>query len=453
MNLKKQFLPILIFLTSLSFGQETQEKSEVYKMTLQEAIDFAMDSAYANINAQQDVAIAIKKKWETTADGLPQINGQVNYENNPKLSVTPLPGELIGEPGTTVPVSFGNKHTMNASARLDQLIFDGSYIVALQAAKTFLEYSANNKLKTEYEVRTNVITAYGNVLLSKNSIDITENNLDNAENNLDETQKIFENGLAEEEEVEQLKITTQQLKSQLNNAERMHDIAKESLNMVLGLPIEAEVILLDELEILATQNILESDASEDFNLEETVDFKIAKNLVEQRDLEFKLEKSKALPTLSAFVNYGATSFGDEFNFFESGKDWYEFSTIGVSLSVPIFSSFQRHARTQQAKIELEKAEVQKEQAINEIKRTYNSAQSEMTYAVENFEISKDNLNLAERISYKNEVKFKEGLASSFELRQAQVQLYQAQNEYLQSMLNVINAKAELEKIKNKPLQN
>ncbi|MDN6280524.1 MAG: TolC family protein, partial [Psychroflexus sp.] len=60
---------------------------------------------------------------------------------------------------------------------------------------------------------------------------------------------------------------------------------------------------------------------------------------------------------------------------------------------------------------------------------------------------------AERISHKNEIKFKEGLASSFELRQAQVQLYQAQNEYLQSMLNVINAKAELEKIKNKPLQN
>ncbi|SEA67394.1 TolC family protein [Psychroflexus halocasei] len=453
MNLKKHFLLIFIFLTTLTFGQETQEKSEVYKMTLQDAIDFAMDSAYANINAQQDVAIAIKKKWETTADGLPQINGQVNYENNPKLTVTPLPGELIGEPGTTVPVSFGNKHNMNASARLDQLIFDGSYIVALQAAKTFLEYSANNKLKTEYEVRTNVITAYGNVLLSKNSIDITENNLDNAENNLDETQKIFDNGLAEEEEVEQLKITTQQLKSQLNNAKRMHEIAKESLNMVLGLPVEAEVILLDELEILATQNILETDASEDFKLEETVDFKIAKNLVEQRDLEFKLEKSKALPTLSAFVNYGATSFGDEFNFFESGKDWYEFSTIGVSLSVPIFSSFQRHSRTQQAKMELEKAEVQKEQAINEIKRTYNAAKSEMTYATENFEISKDNLNLAERISHKNEIKFKEGLASSFELRQAQVQLYQAQNEYLQSMLNVINAKAELEKIKNKPLQN
>lgn len=450
MNFKKHFLLIFILLTSLSYGQE---KSKAYKLTLQEAIDFAMDSAYANINAQRDVSIAIKKKWETTADGLPQINGQVNYENNPKLSVTPLPGELIGEPGTTVPVSFGNKHTMNASARLDQLIFDGSYLVALQAAKTFQEYSANNKLKTAYEVRTNVITAYGNVLLSKNSIDITQSNLDNARKNLDETQKIYENGLAEEEDVEQLKITTQQLKSQLSNAERMHQITKESLNMVLGLSIDAEVVLLDELEVLATLNILESESSDDFDLEETVDFKIANNLVEQRVLELKLEKSKALPRLSAFVNYGTSSFSNEFDFFDSGSDWYDFSTIGVSLNIPIFSSLQRQSKTQQAKMELDKAETQKEQAVNDIKRKYNAAESEMTYAIENFEIGKDNLNLAERISHKNEVKFTEGLSTSFELRQAQVQLYQAQNEYLQSMLNVINAKAELERIKNKPFQN
>ncbi|QSS96277.1 TolC family protein [Psychroflexus sp. ALD_RP9] len=448
--MKKQTLTLLLLLcVNLTFSQD----EKVYNFTLQEAINFATDSAYANINAQKDVAIALKRKWETTADGLPQISGQVNYENNPKLTVTPLPAEIVGgEPGTTVPVTFGQRHNMRATGTVNQLIFDGSYIVALQAAKTFLEYSANAKEKTALEVRKNVITAYGNVLLAKNSIEITQNNLNEALDNLNETRKIYENGLAEEEDVEQLQITSQQLKSQLRNAERMYNIAKESLNMVLGIDVSVEVILEDTLENLAAKEAMLQTETQEFNFENTIDYKIAKNLVEQRDLELKLQRSQALPSLSAFANYGATSFGNQFEFFESGTDWFEFATIGVSLNVPIFSSFKRDAQTQQAKIELEKAKLQRKQTINQIQLDLNSAQSDFDFAVENYTIAQKNLNLAERIQQKNEVKFKEGLASSFELRQAQTQLYQAQNEYLQAMLNLINTKAELEKVKNTPLQ-
>lgn len=448
MKSKYLILCALVWLAHLAHAQD--EKSYVF--SLEEAIAFASDSAYANITAQKDVAIAIKRKWETTADGLPQLNADVAYENNPTLRVTPLPGEIVGgEPGTTVPVTFGQRHNITATGTLNQLIFDGSYIVAVQAAKTFLEYSANNKEKTALEVRKNVITAYGNVLLAENSIDITKNNLDKALENLRETRIVYENGLAEEEDVEQLQITSQQLKSQLRNAERMHEIAQESLNMVLGIGITTKVELTDDLRTLAAKEALENTTT-DFDYANTIEFKIANNLVEQRDLELKLQKSEALPSLSAFANYGAITFGNEFDLLDQNKGWFNFATIGVTLNVPIFSSFKRSAQTQQAKIELEKAKLQQEQAINEIKLNLNSAQSDFDFAVENYEIAQQNLNLAERIERKNDVKFKEGLATSFELRQAQVQLYQSQNEYLQAMLNVINTKAELDKVKNTPIQ-
>jgi outer membrane protein TolC len=343
---------------------------------------------------------------------------------------------------------------MNASVTLNQLIFDGSYIVALQAAKTFLEYSDNNELRTKLEVRKDVVSAYGNVLVSKNSIEIIKNNLEAAEKNLYETRKIYENGLAEEEDVEQLQITFQQLQSQLKNAKRMLEISKESLNMVLGLPVSTEVTLLEDLENLASRDALETELLKDeLNVKKTIEFKIANNLVEQRELEMKLEKSKALPSLSAFVNYGQTSFGEDFEFFSSRADWFEFSTIGVSLNVPIFSSLQRSARTQKARIEKKKAETQKTQAINEIKLQLNNARSNFEFAIDNYELSKKNLELAERIEYKNQLKFKEGVATSFELRQAQQQLYSAQNELLQSMLDIINSKAEIEKIINTPFTN
>ncbi|NEV92586.1 TolC family protein [Psychroflexus sp. YR1-1] len=445
----------LLLCTFLGLSAQQAEPPKSYEFTLQQAIDFAIDSSYATINARRDVAIALKQKWETTADGLPQIDGAVNYEYNAIIRQTPLPGEIVGgEPGTFVPVQFSPRQNMNASVTLNQLIFDGSYIVALQAAKTFLQYSDNAETRTKLEVRKDVVSAYGNVLLTQNSINIIENNLKTAKENLYETRKIYENGLAEEEDVEQLQITYQQLQSQLNNAQRMSAISKESLNMVLGLPVSTEVILLEDLENLANREVLEAEVlADELQIENTIQFKIADNLVKQRELEMKLEKSKALPSLSAFANYGQTSFGDDFEFFSSRAEWFEFSTIGVSLNVPIFSSLQRSARTQKAKIEMKKAETQKTQAINQIKLQLNSAKSNFEFAVDNYELSKKNLALAERIEYKNQIKFKEGVSSSFELRQAQQQLYAAQNELLQSMLDIINSKAEIEKIINTPFTN
>jgi len=451
----KKLIFSLIVIMSMSVYAQDQNEPKSYRFTLQEAIDFAIDSSYATINARRDVAIALKQKWETTADGLPQIDGGLTYEYNPIIRQTPLPAELVdGEPGTFIPVEFSPRQNMNASVTLNQIIFDGSYIVALQAAKTFLEYSDNNETRTKLEVRKDVVSAYGNVLLTQNSIVIVESNLETAKENLRETRITFENGLAEEEDVEQLQITYQQLQSQLNNAKRMEDISKESLNMVLGLPISTEVELLEDLENLANRDALEAKLiTEDLQVENTIQFKIADNLVKQRELEMKLEKSKALPSLSAFANYGQISFGENFEFFSSQADWFEFSTIGVSLNVPIFSSLQRSARTQKAKIEMEKAETRKVEAINQINLQLNNAKSNFEFAVDNYELSKDNLKLAERIERKNQIKFKEGVGTSFELRQAQLQLYTAQNELLQSMLDIINSKAEIEKIINTPFTN
>src|SRR5690606_12391168 len=145
-------------------------------------------------------AKAIKQKWETTAQGLPQIDGNISYNNNLKQPVTLLPAEITGgEPGTFVPVTFGTKQSANAVATLNQLIFDGSYLVGLKAAKAFLRYSENANEKTRLEVRKSVINAYGSVLLAQELVDIFEKNKTNLEDNLNETRKIYENGLGEEE--------------------------------------------------------------------------------------------------------------------------------------------------------------------------------------------------------------------------------------------------------------
>ena len=442
-------LVIFSFVLSVSLGFSQEQQS--YSFSLEEAITFALDSNYTSINSRRDIAKAIKQKWEATATGLPQIDGKISYNNNLKQPVTLIPGEISGgAPGTFVPVSFGTKQNANAVATLDQLIFDGSYLVGLQAAKAFLDYSENAFEKTQLEVRKGVINAYGSVLMAEEFVLIIESNKANLEANLYETRKIFENGLTEEEDVEQLEITYLEMENQLNNALRSRVISKQMFNLALGIDVSAPVTFTDSLDDLANKNISLSDLDTALDIEETVDYKIAFNLIEQRNLEMKLEKSRYLPTLSAFVNYGTSANSDDFSFFNGDQKWYQSSVLGVSLNVPIFSSGMRNARTQQSKIALDQAETDFEQTMQQIRLDLKTAQSNYRFAIEAYRISQKNLTLAERIENKNQVKFTEGLASSFDLRQAQIQLYTSQQQYFQAMLDVISTHAELETVLNTP---
>lgn len=444
---KKTLIFSFILFTFVGFSQEQKD----YRFSLEEAVTFALDSNYTSINARRDIAKAIKQKWETTAQGLPQIDGNLSYQNNLKQPITLIPAEFGGgEPGTFTPVSFGTKQNANAVATLNQLIFDGSYLVGLKAAKAFLRFSENANEKTRLEVRKGVINAYGSVLLAQELVDIFEKNKTNLEDNLFETRKIFENGLAEEESVEQLEITLLDIDTQLNNARRSKAIAKQMFNLALGIDVETSVVLTDDLDKLADNNISLALLDASLNIEENIDYKIANNLTEQRYFEMQLEKSKFLPRLSAFVNYGASANSENFTFFNGDQKWYQSSVLGVSLSIPIFSSGMRSAKAQRAEIALDQAKTDFEQSKQEIKLDLTSARSNYQFAIDKYENSKRNLQLAERIENKNQIKFTEGLSTSFDLRQAQTQFYSAQQQYFQSMLDVINEKANLETVLNIP---
>ena len=440
-----QFLSLFLLLLFTVVQSQEQPNS----FSLDEAIAFALENNYSAVNADRDIQDAIKQKWETIADGLPQISGDISYQNQLKQPVSLIPAEFFGgDPGTFVPITFGQPQQANATATLRQQIFDGSYLVGVQATKTFLRYSTNNKEKTDLEVRKAVVEAYGNVLLAIEGITILEKNLATVEKNLFETTKIFENGLGDEESVEQLQITFSSLETTYKYSIRLKEITQRMLNLIMGLDIDTPIQLTEKLDDLTLRKIDLKLLDSPFSMENNVDYKLALNLNEQKELELKLAKSRALPTLNAFVNYGSASFSDSFNFLSGIPDWYNSSILGFDLNIPIFSSLKRRAGTQRAKIALEKAKTQLTEAEEQIRLQVERSKSEYFLAIEQYETSKQNLGLAERIEIKNQVKYFEGLASSFELRQAQIQLYTAQQEYLQSMVDVINTKTALETLLN-----
>ncbi len=443
--MKHNFLIFLLFIAGSSMAQDPPGN-----FSLNEAIAFALENNYSAVNADRDIIAAKKQKWETIAAGLPQIDGAISYQNQLKQPVSQIPAEFFdgGEPGTFVPIVFGQAQQATAVATLTQKIFDGSYIVGVQATKTFLDYSANNKEKTLLDIRKAVTEAYGNVLLAQESISIFEKNITNLEKNLFETTKIHENGLGDEESVEQLQITLSSVDNQLKNAVRLKKITLQMLNLVMGNAIDSPTKLTEDLDKLTQEQLEPGLLETQFNIENNVDFKLANNLNEQRYFEWKLAKSRALPTLNAFVNYGSSAFADNFNFLDSNQKWFDFSILGFDLNIPLFSSGKRSASTARAKIAFEKTKTQLTEAEEQIRLQLESAKSNYIMAIEQYETFKENLALAERIEKKNQIKYFEGIASSFELRQAQTQLYDAQQGFLQSMVEVINNKVGLETILN-----
>lgn len=435
-----------LFLLLACIGMQAQETKKSYSFSLQQAIEHALQYNYAAKNSGLDIEAAKKKKWETTASGLPQINAGLDYQNNFVIQQSVIPAEFLGgEPGEFAEVAFGTRHTMLARTTLSQLIFDGSYIVALQASKTYLSFFETSKKKTDIDVREMIINSYGNVLLAEENIKILEKNKTTLEKTLFDTEQTYKNGLIEEENVEQLKITLSSINSSLNYTKRLKDISYNMLKINLGIELNDQLTLTDKLESLTTSNLDLALTGSTFEVQNNINYQLSTNFVEQRTLEMKLEKSKFLPSLAASVNFGYNAFGDQFQFFTPNQKWLNYSNLGMSLNVPIFSSFGKTAKVQQAKIALEQAKTQLTETEQKLKLNYQNAKSDYEYSVEQYFSSKENLSLAERIEKKQQVKFTEGLSTSFDFTDAQRQLYSAQQSYLQSMIDVVNKKAALEK--------
>lgn len=438
----------LLYLSlSIYLGLSAQQGPTVFG--LEEAVKYGLKNNPSMQNASLEIQKAYKERWATIAIGLPQISASGSYQNFLELPVSLVPAQFFGgNEGEFAELQFGTNQNMVGSVQVNQLIFDGSYIVGVQASAVYLKISELGYEKTSIEVRKAIVDAYGTVLLARENAAILAKNKNNLEKTLAETKKIVANGFAEEENVEQLALTLSRLDTQLNYANNLKVITTKMLKWVMGMPEEESLELTQTLEELVALKMLASLSDSEFNIDNNVDLKFAENDMEADILLYRLEKSKALPSLSAFVNGTYTGNANDFNFTQSDQNWFYSSLFGVNLQLPIFSSLMRSAKTQKAKLAVVQAETRLEDTRNRLSIELEMALNDVNLALKNYNTSKKDLALAERIEQKNKVKYLEGISSSFELREAQQQLYTVQNQYLQSMKSVIDAKTKLETLTN-----
>ena len=438
----------LIYLIMLSFTVFAQD-NPVLEFSLEEAVEHALLYNNTAQNSTSDVRLAQLQKWQTTSTGLPQINANISYNNWIQQQISLIPAEFFGgNVGEFTEVAFVTKQTMNGTLTISQKIFDGSYLVGLQAAKVYLEISKNAQEKTYSELRKVVTNAYGNILLTEENIKILNANIAVIEKNIEDLKKVYENGMTEEENIEQLQLTRSGLISAKNYNLTLKGLAYAMFNLTIGVDTNATVVLSDSMEDLIALSEIKNTSINKNSVENAIDFKIARNDLKSKELLLKLEKSKALPTINAFVNGTYSGNSNNFDFLDQSQKWFGASMFGLNMSIPLFSSLGRSALTQKAKINLEKSERDLNNLRQQILVKIKSAENDLSFAKQDLVNKKQGLDLAKRIEQKNQIKFFEGLASSFELSQAQTQLYTAQQQYIQAMLYVLNKHIALDVLLN-----
>jgi len=443
---KLQFLLLMLILLTAG-GVVAQD---TLRFSLEEAKAYALENSYTIRNSSLDVAAARKKVWETIATGLPQVKGSASYTNFLNLPVSLIPGQFFGEAeGTYVPVKFGQDYNSDFGFTVDQLLFDGSYIVGVSSAKIYLQLSTLSKEKAVIEIRHAVEQAYYSTLVAKSNLDVMNGNLQNNQKLLTDTKALFDNGFVEEQDVDQMQLIVQRAENEIMKAEREIRVAEMVLKYTLGVDVENPISLTDKLTDFIEPLIQEENGQTAFDHTGHVDYKL---LDAQRQANYKLlqlEKSAFLPTISAFYSWNKAAYGNSWNLYKNSVAWFPSSMWGLNISVPIFSSGMRLAKVRQAQLELEKSENDQKQSEQALQRDYLMAIADIESSVDQLKNDVDNKKLAKTIYDKTKIKYNNGLVSSTELAQTESQYIQAQGSWVASVMQLFNSKISLDRATGK----
>lgn len=427
----------------LGFQVAAQESApESRSFTRAEAETYALEHNYDIQNSALEIERAKKVIFQNVALGLPQVNATGNLMNNIQIQ------QQVAQFDPTLPpqaFAFGVQYGSGVGVQVDQLIFDGSYIVALMATEVVKQTAANSYEKSAIEIREQVAQAYHLVLTTERSLKIVRDNITFIEQSLFETRELFNTGFVEQQDVDQLDLLLTNLKSNEDYLMKQSEVARTILKLRMGIPIAETITLTDEIESLV---LIAADGTaliaESFNPTSHIDYRTLQTGIRGQELTLRNEQVQWLPKLSAFYSYNhqfqSTNLGNIYTGkpFEVNIDGDNFSfnapyqNLGLSLRWTLFQGGARVARIQEARIELDKLQNQETQLTDMLQIQYQTARAEYSFAVNNFLAQKKNVSIAEGIRDRTSIKFREGLVSSLEFTQAE-------NQYQDALRNMINA--------------
>lgn len=446
MNKKNILLLCILFIYLPGFSQE--KKTESYSFSLKQSLDYANLNQAEVLNAGIDEEIAQAKVREIIGIGLPQLNAGVDVKYFAKLPTSLIPAQFFGgRSGEFMAISFGTNYNMAPSIDASQLIFDGSYLVGVQAAKVYMQLAQKATEKSKTELTATVSKAYYSVLINEEHAKLIDINIERSKKLLSDSKVLFENGFIEKIDIDRLTVLNNNLLSEKEKIQRLIELSYYLLKFQMGMDVTASLSLADKLSEIDFKSVL--IPSGNFDYSKKIDYSMMQTLKSIKELDLKRYKVAYLPSIIAYGSLSTQAQRNTFDFFHTGpglaNKWYPTGVIGAKLSIPIFDGLQKLRRINQASLEVKKTENNMKMLSASIDLQIESAKTSMLNSINSMETQKKNMELAEEVLKVVKTKYEEGVGSNIEIINAEAAQKEARINYYSALYDAIIAKVDLEK--------
>ena len=398
------------------------------KFSLASAQDYALDHAYGVQIAQLEIDRAKQIYRQNLAYGLPQASASGQYIYNVELGalVTDFDGNGILEE-----LVFGTDYQAQAGVAVNQLIFDGSYVVGLMAAKVLKEGAAIGMEQSKAELKREVAKAYHLSLLSEESINVLKANEGYLADLAFEMQKMNEAGLVSKADADQMMLNYNNIKNTLRYAEGQAKVAKMLLKLQMGFPVEKELLLVDNMEDLVVNAAVASTmANIAFDPTSSVDYMGMANQVEGAELQLLNQRLGFLPTIGVTYQNNIQYMSEKANIFSDNAVDIPSSLVAGNINIPLFTSGNGHAKVQEARIQRDQAIIGLQQMEDGLVIQHAALVNDFHQGIAEYLAQKQSVSLAKRIRDQRRLEYKEGMTSSMELTQSEAQYQEALQAFI-----------------------
>lgn len=427
--MKKTILILSLFLGMLN---STFAQGNEMSLTIEEAKQYAINHNRSLQNASLDAQIAEANRWQIIATMLPQLKASFDYTNMCGYEMKIMNMAMAMPPYGT----FG----LTAS-----MAITGAQIVGTQMQKIAIDMSNISLKKTERSITSNVTKTYMSILAMESTVTLLEKNLENMEKLHQITEKSVKIGVVEQTEADKLLVQVATMRSGIHSTKRALEVLYNSMVLQLGADVNTKLVLTDKIENTLNVDGAMSLLNTQFEIDSNYNYQLLQKNLELSKKQVLSSEVAFAPTIAAYYQYSNKKYFSD----EQTMDMTPPNTVGLSVSIPLWTDWQRMSDIKEAKISYKKTE----NTFNDTKAGLLVQEKQLRYnltsAYENYEIQTNNLDVTKRVFDNITIKYGQGAASSLEVTTASSNLVMAQSTYISAMLDLINAKVELEDLLNK----
>jgi len=409
-------------------------------LTLQQALKFAIEHKAEAQKARLEVENAQYLIDEVKGSALPQVNGSGTLTYNPMLQKSALPGEIIGKPGETVMVAFGQKWQSNAVLSVNQQLFNQSIFTGLKAARTTKEFYQINKTLTDEQLIEKVADAYYQVFQLQQQLQTVQTNLDNTTKTQSIISGLVDAGLSKKIDLDRIVVTVNNLEAAKQQMVNSLQLSENALKFAIGMEMDKDIIL--PAETFEVNAAILADQPDVLNRTEIKLLSVQSDLLQ---LNKKAKAAEYYPSLSFTGNLGYLGMGPYFPVFNNSSkvNWSGFSGLGLNLSIPIFNGGTTKAKINQANIDIKKLDVEINDTKLALALASENARSQINNSLLTVNTNKRNISLAKDVLDNTQNNYKNGLATLTDLLDAEKAYADAQNNLTISLLSYKVAEIQL----------